>query len=152
MQKEVSRSAPVVESAEIVIDAPLEVVWKVISDFEKWPDWNSAVTRMDFRGPLTAGTSFEWVGGGSKIVSRLEEVDPYKRLVWSGKTFGIHAVHVWKFDRSDTGTCVFTEESFEGFIARIIPGVMRKMLAKALREGLTALKIASESRERASSA
>ena len=35
----VDHNAPLVTRREIVIDAPLEVVWKLQTDFRAWPDW-----------------------------------------------------------------------------------------------------------------
>ena len=146
---DVNRSAPVIGSAEAVIGAPVELVWDVLSDFENWPKWNRSVSKIRLNGPLEVGTSFDWVGGGSKIASRLEEIDRPHRIAWSGRTLGIRAVHVWSFQAVEQGTSVRTEESFDGLIVRMLPGVMRRMLDKALREGMDALRIEAESRHRA---
>jgi len=143
---DVSRSAPVVERAEAVIGAPAGIVWDVLSEFSEWPSWNAGVTRMDFEGPLAVGTKFSWVGGGAKISSRLEEVVLGERLVWSGRTMGIRAIHVWSLEDTGESTRVHTEESFEGLLATILRPLMRKTLARALREGLESLKAEAESR------
>ncbi|MEZ4386102.1 MAG: SRPBCC family protein [Candidatus Krumholzibacteriia bacterium] len=140
----VNRSAPVVGRAEAVITAPVEVVWDVLSDLEGWPRWNPSVSKMRLDGPLAVGTSFAWVGGGSRITSKLEQLDRPRRIAWSGKTFGIRAVHVWEFRTVATGTSVRTEESFDGWIVRLLPGIMRRMLDRALRDGLDALKREAE--------
>jgi len=97
-------------------------------------------------GPAKVGTSFKWVGGKSKIVSRLEEVDPPKRIAWSGKTLGIRAIHVWELAEKGEGTQVRTEESFEGLVVRLFRGFARKTLAKALEQGVSSLQAAAESR------
>lgn len=143
---EVNKVAPAVGLAETFIKAPIETVWGILTNFESWPSWNKSVSKIQLNGPVKVGTSFVWVAGGSKIFSRLEEVDALKRLAWSGKTLGIRAVHVWKFEKKDEGTHVHTEESFDGFIVRLFPGLMKKMLAKALDQGVTALKTEAESR------
>jgi len=143
---EVSREAPAIGVAETFMKASIETVWQVLSDFEGWPNWNKSVLKIQLNGPVKAGTSFVWVAGGSKIVSKLEEIDAPNRLAWSGKTFGIRAVHVWKFAQEDEGTYVHTEESFEGLIARLFPGLMKKILAKALDQTIMALKAEAESR------
>ncbi len=145
-QIEVNKSAPAIGVAQTLVKAPIETIWQVLSDFEGWPNWNKSVSRIHLNGPVKVGTTFVWVAGGSKIVSQLEEVDAPKRLVWSGKTFGIRAVHVWKFEKKDEGTHVHTEESFEGLIVRLFPGLMKKMLAKTLSQSVTALKMEAESR------
>ena len=143
---DVNRLAPAVETAEIMIEAPIETTWNVLTDFAGWPEWNGKVSRMEMHGPVQSGTLFDWVAGGSKIASRLEEVDATRKLAWSGTTFGVRAVHVWKFEKAEKGTRVLTEESFEGFVVRLFPGLMRRALAKALNQGLVALKAEAERR------
>ena len=146
MPVEVNKAAPAIWAAESAISAPIRTVWQVLSDFEGWPRWNKSVSKIKLDGPIRAGTSFVWVADGSKIVSRIEEVSEPHELAWSGTIWGIRAVHVWKLEEREGGTLVHTEESFDGLIAKLFPGVMRKMIRKALNQVLTALKIESESR------
>lgn len=143
---EISREAPVVEVAAGYIGAPVETVWRILSDLENWPSWNKSVSKMRLNGPVIAGTSFVWVAGGSRVMSRLEEVIPLKRIAWTGKMFGIRAVHVWELGAKDGETHVQTEESFEGLIARLFRGSMKKRLAKELNQQITSLKAEAESR------
>lgn len=143
---EADREAPVFGSAEARIEAPIEIVWEVLSDLENWTKWNKSVSRIRVNGPVEAGTSFEWASGGFKIVSRLEEVAPPARIAWTGKMFGVRAVHVWHFVADGRGTLLRTEESFAGWLAKLLPGVMRKTLAKALAQGIADLKTAAEVR------
>jgi len=144
---EANHKAPAVGTADAFIKAPIGTVWRVLSDLENWPSWNESVTKIKVDGPLQVGTSFVWVGGGSKIVSRLEQVDPPKRIAWSGKTFGIRAMHVWELSGKGEGTQVHTEESFEGLVARLFRGYAKKVLAKALDQGLSSLKAEAEARK-----
>ena len=143
---EVNPDAPAVATVDAFIQAPIETVWSVLSDFEKWPAWNKSVSKMRVDGPVKAGTSFEWKADGRKIVSRLEEVVPPRRIAWSGRTFGIRAMHVWELAAQGSGTHVHTIESFEGPVARLFRGFVRKTLAKSLDQGVAALKAAAESR------
>ena len=143
---DVNLKAPAVGKAEALIEAPIGTVWGILSDLERWPTWNKGVSKIKVNGPVQAGTSFEWVGNGSKIVSRLEEVNPPQRIAWTGKTLGIRATHVWELTKKGTGTLVHTEESFEGLMARLFRGFARKTLAKALAQGITSLKTEAESR------
>jgi uncharacterized protein YndB with AHSA1/START domain len=145
-QIEVNSKAPVFESAEARIEVPIETVWGILSDLERWPTWNKSVSRIRVNGPIEAGTSFEWATGGAKILSRLEEVDRPTKIAWTGKMFGVRAVHVWNLVADSRGTLVRTEESFSGWLAKLLPGVMRKTLTKALRQGIADLKAAAEPR------
>lgn len=143
---EVNHKAPAVGAADAFIKSPIETVWKILSGLEAWPSWNKSVSKIRVNGPIQVGTSFVWVGGGSKIVSRLEEVDPPRRIVWSGKAFGIRAMHVWELKEKGEGTQVHTEESFEGPVARLFRGIVKKTLTKALDQGVSSLKAEAESR------
>lgn len=142
---EVNREAPVVESAGALINAPVETVWRILSDLENWPTWNKGVSKIGVSGPVTAGTSFQWVASGARLSSRLEEVIPLRRIAWTGRMFGIRAVHVWELEAINGETRVRTEESFEGPIARLFRCSMKKVLAKTLSRGIASLKAAAES-------
>ncbi|MBP7705699.1 MAG: SRPBCC domain-containing protein [Candidatus Aminicenantes bacterium] len=143
---EVNRNAPVIGAAEAHIGAPIEVVWRILSDLPGWPEWNKGVSRISVDGPVKVGAEFRWGSGGMKIASRLVDVEPPQRIAWTGKMIGVRAVHVWELTESGAGTHVRTEESFEGWLAKLFPGVMQRTLAKALDQGLTSLKVAAESR------
>lgn len=145
---DIDRKAPAVGAAETYIGSPVETVWRVLSDLEKWPDWNRSVTKIRVNGAVEAGTTFDWRAGGMRISSRLEEVDPPARIAWTGRMFGVRAVHVWELAAEGPGTRVRTRESFAGWLARLLPGTMRKALAKALEQGVAALKTEAESRSR----
>jgi len=143
---EVNHEAPATGIAEVFIQAPPEKVWRILSELEKWPSWNKSVSMIRVNGPLETGTSFEWTTGGSRIISRLKEVDPPRKIAWSGRMLGIRAIHVWELKAEGEGTRVRTEESFDGIVATLLRGLMKKTLAKALAQGTASLKAAAESR------
>jgi hypothetical protein len=67
-------------------------------------------------------------------------------IAWTGRIFGIGAVHVWPFEPHDGGTLVRTEESFDGLVARFFRRPLRKTLDRALESGLRHLKVEAERR------
>lgn len=69
-----------------------------------------------------------------------------RRLAWTGRTWGIRAVHIWSFEEGEGGVVVRTEESFDGVIVRIFAKAMRRTLASSLVRGLAVLKNECESR------
>ena len=143
---EINRAAPAVGSATALVEAPLENVWRILGDLANWPNWNKSVTKIRVDGQAEPGTTFVWKAGGSKIVSRLEQVTPPHRIAWSGKVFGIRAVHVWELAAEAGGTRVRTEESFEGPLARLFPGFARKTINRALAGAVSSLKSEAESK------
>jgi hypothetical protein len=45
-----------VERASITIDAPIEVVWSIFTDVERWPTWASSFTSVELiDGPMRLG-------------------------------------------------------------------------------------------------
>jgi uncharacterized protein YndB with AHSA1/START domain len=138
--------APVRAASEIDIAAPPEVVWDVLTEFDRWPDWNPDVKSMSYTGPLEPGSQFRWKAGPGTIVSTLQQVEPARLISWTGRTMSINAVHVWRLEPRAGGTWVRTEESYTGLLARVFRGPIRKTLEKALREGLQHLKAEAERR------
>jgi uncharacterized protein YndB with AHSA1/START domain len=143
---DVNRTAPVVAEAHAVVRAPLNEVWRVQTDIAEWPRWNREVARVEMRGPLAPGTTFRWKAGGAPIVSTIKEVVPERRIVWTGRTLGTRAVHVWAFEPHAEGTLVRTVESFDGLLARLLAGYLRRMLTGTLQRGLAALQREAERR------
>ena len=143
---DVGRHAPVVAESQIEIAAPREVVFDAIADLERWPTWNSDVKSMSLDGPLAEGTMFRWKAGPGTITSTLRCVERPSQIGWTGKTLGIHAVHVWRLEANDGQTRAITTESWTGWLPRLLRGPLRKQLQKALDAGLPRLEIEAKRR------
>jgi hypothetical protein len=141
-------SAPVRSSAEIDIDAPLQVVWDVLTGFENWPNWNPDVKSMSFPGPLAPGSEFRWKAGPGTIVSTLERIEPPRYIAWRGRTLTINAHHEWWLEPHGDGTFVRTQESFYGLLARLFRRPLQKTLDRSFEDALERLKHESERRAR----
>jgi hypothetical protein len=131
---------------EIQIGASPEVVWDVLTDFERWPQWNPDVKSMSFQGAVAPGSEFRWKAGPGTIVSTLEQVDPPSYVRWRGRTMSIKAMHEWRLGSHEGGTHVETEESFSGLLARLFNGQLQKTLDRSLEQGLEHLKREAERR------
>jgi uncharacterized protein YndB with AHSA1/START domain len=138
--------APVRSKREIEIAAAPEVVWDVLTHFERWPEWNPQVKSMSFDGPLAPGSEFRWKAGPGTITSTLEQVEAPQRVSWLGRTKSIRAIHEWRLEPRDGGTFVETEETYSGLLARLFHGRLQKTLDKALEDGLEHLKREAERR------
>jgi hypothetical protein len=142
----IDQAAAVSGSDQIEIEAPQETVWEVLATFEEWPSWNPDVKSMSIEGPVAPGTEFRWKAGPGTIISTLQHVDRPRLIAWTGQTFGVNAFHIWRLEPRDGKTFVHTEETFDGLIARLFRGRMRKMLAEGLESGLRHLKAEAERR------
>jgi uncharacterized protein YndB with AHSA1/START domain len=141
---DINRSAPAVAVREVVIQAPVDIVWNLIVEIDRWPDWNPAVKSARLNGLLEAGTQFTWKSGGISIVSTLRELKPMTRIVWTGKAIGTRAIHVWSFETIPSGVVVSTSESLEGWLVSLMRKSMQAALGKSLVAWLNELKRRAE--------
>lgn len=143
----IDESAPVVARSEVEIAAAPEVAWDVLTAIDDWPSWNPAVKSVSIEGGIDEGSVFRWKAGPGTITSTITDVEKPRRIAWNGTTFGVRATHVHTLEPSDGGTLVRSEESWDGVVARLFPGRLRKTLDSSLRDGLQHLKAEAERRE-----
>jgi len=145
---DIDENAPVITRDEILIDAPLERVWGLHTDISSWSGWLPDIDASTIEGPLAVGTVFRWQTYGLSIESTIQEIDPPRRIVWSGPAQGITAIHVWTMTPSVEGVVVHTEESWEGDPVRAQPKEMQQALDGSLRAWLQSLKDKAETQGR----
>jgi hypothetical protein len=143
----ISKDAAVIASAEVEVAAGAGVVWDVIADIPGWPSWNPDVNLASLSGPLAPGSEFRWRSGPGSIKSTLQQVQPPHLISWTGKTMGITAVHVWAFTPQDNSTLVRTEETWDGFVPRLLRKPMLQVLQRYIDRGLASLKVEAERRQ-----
>jgi uncharacterized protein YndB with AHSA1/START domain len=143
---EINKDAPAVARAEIEVAASPEIVWAVLSDIDSWPRWNPEVKSASLAGRLTNGAQFRWKAGPGTITSTIQRVEPPKVIAWTGQTFGIKAIHVYRLEPHGDRTIVKSDESWDGLVVRLLRGPMTKMLQKSIESGLRHLKTEAERR------
>lgn len=144
---DIDEQAPVVGASELEIAASPETVWEVLTDFKRWPSWNRDVKSLSIQGPVAPGSVFEWKAGPGTITSTIQRVEPPRLIAWTGKTLGIDAIHFWHLEPRDGKTFVRTQESYGGFVARLLRRQLQKTLDRALADGLSYLKAEAEARK-----
>ena len=146
---EIDRDAPAVGSSEIEIAAGPDVVWDVLADVERWPDWNSDVKSVSVSEPLAPGVEFTWKSGPATITSTVQSADRPEMLTWTGRATGTRAIHTWRFEDQGGTTSVRTEESMDGWLVRLMRGRVQKVLQAGLDDSVANLKAEAERRARA---
>ncbi|UTB31498.1 MAG: SRPBCC family protein [Methanobacterium sp. ERen5] len=141
---EIKENVPVRAYAEVKINADPELVWNVLIDVKKWPTWNPDIKNVVMGQKFTVGSQFKWKSGPGTITSKLQEIEKPKLLVWTGKTMGIHAVHIWRLKPIDGQTLISSEESWDGLLVKILSGSMQKTLQKSIESTLKYLKLEIE--------
>jgi len=138
------RVAAAFSQAQIQIAATPERVWDLLSTIDRWPTWNALVQTAVLNGPLQPGSVFKWKSKGLTIISTLQEVAPKERLTWTGKAFGTHALHRWEILPTDLGILLRTDESFDGWLPRLMPETMQRTLEETLPAWLRLIKSEAE--------
>ena len=143
-----NESAPAVASAKVEVHADPETVWEVLTSIDDWPSWNPDVSSASLEGGLSVGSRFRWKAGPGTITSTLERIERPRLIAWTGRTFGVKAIHVHRLEPRGGGTVVSSQESWEGLPVRIFPGRMQRTLEEAIGPGLEHLKAEAERRSR----
>jgi uncharacterized protein YndB with AHSA1/START domain len=141
---DIDTTAPLHARQEILIAAPVEKVWNLQTDIDRWHEWQPDVQSAKLDGKLAAGTTFRWKAMGLGITSQLHTVEPPRRVGWTGDSLGMHAIHNWTFEPHVDGTRVVTEESLSGWMPRLLKLFDAKFLEKSLEKSLKTLKAAAE--------
>jgi uncharacterized protein YndB with AHSA1/START domain len=140
----IDQHAPMTAHRETFIAAPVETVWAVVTDIDRWPEWQSDVTSAKLEGNLAVGATFRWKAKGLSINSTIQELEPGRRIGWTGDAIGMRAIHLWTFEPQEDGTQVITEESLSGWFPRILKLFDPTFLEKSLVGSLQVLKIQTE--------
>jgi uncharacterized protein YndB with AHSA1/START domain len=142
---DIDRAAPVIAVHEIDIDAPLDMVWRLHTDVNAWPTWQTEITAAHIDGTLRSGASFDWTSYGFGVTSTVYDLNPGSRLLWGGTSGGITGIHEWLFDETPSGVHVTTTESFSGDPVEADAAGMQSALDGSLVAWLGHLKAAAES-------
>jgi hypothetical protein len=140
----IDRDAPVIAHHEIDINAPLETVWRLQTDVNNWPAWQTDITSARLDGPFEPGNSFTWTSHGFTVTSTIYAAVGPARVLWGGTADGITGIHEWLFAQIPAGVHVTTQESFAGQPVEADTASMQAILDASLAAWLKNLKAAAE--------
>ena len=138
--KSINTTAPVKCSKKITINTDSKKVWKVLTNIDKWSTWQTDISKSKLNGELKSGTTFDWKTNGLKIHSTLHTVEPISQFGWTGKTFGMFAIHNWTLTEKNNKTTVEVNESMEGLLAWLFKKSFNKNLENGMQRWLELLK------------
>ena len=115
-----------------------------MTDIDNWAKWQTDISQPKLNGTLAPGSGFVWKTGGAKIISSLHTVNPCQQFGWTGKTFGMFAIHNWNISEVNGQTQVLLEESMEGFLAGLFKSSFNKNLERDMKHWLELLKTRCE--------
>jgi len=126
------------------VDAPVEAVWRVLSDVSQWPNWLPTVSRVE---PLN-GKSLRV---GSRFVVHqprlrpatwtVSEIDESRRFVWVARSPGIQMVAEHDVTKDSPATSrVVLRFSFGGLLGGLIGRIFRNVTESYLAQEASSLK------------
>ncbi|MGW4720291.1 SRPBCC domain-containing protein [Nocardia sp. NPDC004260] len=83
----IDTNAPVRSSSTIVIDAPADTVWNLLTDMQNWPQWRTDARVLEL-GELQVDAPFRWKLHGSTINAVFATIIPERELAWTGVSMG----------------------------------------------------------------
>jgi uncharacterized protein YndB with AHSA1/START domain len=144
----INRHRPIVGRQSVVIRAPVEAVWSLLTDIDRWVHWNPDIRHAELRGSLTQGAIFHWEFGGRSLWSRIHEVMPLRKLAWSGQAGMVVTLQVWTLVPIEDGVSVQVEMSWEGLSAPSETRDLQRAIETLLTRWLTFLRDDVEGRVR----
>ncbi|WP_036014774.1 SRPBCC family protein [Lentzea albidocapillata] len=146
MITEIDVKAPVVVHCDTVVAAPLQRVWRLLTDVPSWPDWQPDITSAAADSPLRTDSVFRWSTAGLDIESTVYQLREPRRILWGGTVSGITGIHLWTCDVIGSSVHVRTEESWDGDPVLADVDGMRAALGESLAVWLRHLRKAAENR------
>lgn len=142
-------------STEIMINSPAEKVWGILTDFEKYPEWNPFIRKIS--GDLTVGGKLDVYMKppgikGMRFLPIIIALDENKELRWLGKLFmrGIFdGEHIFSIEKiSDNRVKFIHAEKLKGILVPVFAGNLKSRVLEGFREMNQALKDRAESEDR----
>lgn len=119
-----------VSSEEIVINAPAELVWDILLDFDNYGEWNLFCPSV--KGEPVVGAALEMqvdLGNGlQQQVEYVTRVEPCHTITWSMENKPgdpVHADRTQRITPIDEGSCRYV--SVDEFSGEFVPQMMEAM-------------------------
>lgn len=147
-------SSESVERASITIDAPVDVVWSVFTDVERWPTWARSFTSVELLdGPMRLGAKVRIRQPRlPTIVWEVTNWEPGRAWTWTTTSPGARTEASHVLVRSGRGTIAEQSIISSGPIGRAVAFLLRSLTRRYLAIEAAGLKERSEQVARAAAA
>ncbi|MBF6364152.1 DUF1731 domain-containing protein [Nocardia puris] len=116
---------------------PPEVVWRVVGDPARWPEWNPAVASVRLRGPLAVGAEGDYLPRGRFVGAlhgrtappfTIAALTPERELTLEQPEPAGRMRLTWRIEPVDGGTQLTQELSFTGPSAPAARAIVARLL------------------------
>lgn len=144
-----------ISSDPVEIEAPVERVWEILVDVERYGDWNPFTTRVETNFEIGSPVHLYVTLGPFKLKQpeRIEVVDRPHLLVWStkvGARFLVAARREQRLEALSERRCRYlTTDAFNGLLTPLVILLFGRLVRRGFNEMARALKkFAERARER----
>lgn len=137
----------------IEIKAPVEVVWAVLTDFERYPQWNRFSPRVECSGQvgdrvtIWAQLAPKWPAYITRLTLTKHEA-PYE-LCWGSDAWHLHVERCQMLAEQPDGSTLYeNRERFAGPLSPLVMALLRRRLMAGYRLAAEGLKARAEERTR----
>ena len=136
--------------ARIEIDAPSERVWRVLTDFERYPEWNPFVPHVEARLEMGAAVRMRVNLVGSFELPQTEFIttlDPGRRICWTMNwlpAWLLCATRCQWLEPLSTGTRYVSTDTLTGLLAPLVVRVFGASMQRGFERTCRALKSRAE--------
>ena len=110
-------------SSSIEVDAPVNKVWALIDELEKWPQWMLSIRKIErvSEGPLTVGSQISVTAKVGRLsvtlLMTITEFLPERSVVMQGKALGTNLTRFYYFEPVNGKTKVTLGGDVSGLLA-----------------------------------
>ena len=135
-----------IERVSITIDAPIEVVWAIFTDVERWPTWASSFTSVELiDGPMRLGAKARIRQPRlPTVVWEVTRWEPGRSWTWTASGPGLRTDASHVLTRSGDGTVAEQSITSSGPLGRLIAFFSRSLTRRYLAIEAAGLKQRSE--------
>jgi len=133
--------------AEIQISAPIDQVWQVLTDFDRWKDWNPMVNQASGSAAVDSKLTITMRGPDAKDAMKYQpivmEATPPKSFRWRATMmsgFMFTNDRVFELKENNGGTLLVNKEEFSGLMVPMFWGKMTPFVVPMLEQMNKALK------------
>ena len=133
--------------AAIQISVPIDQVWRILTDFDRWADWNPMVTQASGSASVRSKLNITMRGPASKGAMKYQptvlEVNPPKNLRWRATMMGgllFTNDRIFELKEKNGGTEFINIEKFSGLMVPLFWNKMNQFVVPMLEKMNAALK------------